>query len=47
MQVPQNYCLEVGQFGRCVEGKEKPAVSREFSIINAGIIDDILKEIEY
>ena len=47
VQVPQNYCLEVEQFGRCVEGKEKPAVSREFSIINAGIIDDILKEIEY
>lgn len=47
VQVPQNYCLEVEQFGRCVEGKEKPAVSREFSIINAGIIDDILKKIEY
>lgn len=47
IRVPQNYCLETEQFGRCVAGEEKPAVTKEFSITNAGIIDGILKEIGY
>lgn len=45
--VPQNYRLEVEQFGRCVAGEEQPAVTEEFSLANARVIDKILKEIGY
>lgn len=47
VSVPQNYRLEVEQFGRCVTGDETPAVSKEFSLANARMIDRILKEINY
>ena len=47
ISVPQNYRLEVEQMGRCVEGKEKPAVTRGFSLANARMIDAILEEIGY
>lgn len=47
ISVPQNYQLEVEQMGRCVEGLETPAVTKEFSLANARIIDRILKEIKY
>ena len=45
--VPQNYRLEVEQLGRCVAGEETPAVTKEFSLANARMIDQILKEIYY
>ena len=47
ISVPQNYRLEVEQLGRCVAGEETPAVTKEFSLANARIIDRILKEIGY
>ena len=47
ISVPQNYRLEVEQLGRCVVGEETPAVTKEFSLTNARIIDRILKEIGY
>lgn len=47
ISVPQNYRLEVEQMGRCVEGKETPAVTRGFSLANARMIDAILEEIGY
>ena len=45
--VPQNYRLEVEQLGRCVAGEETPAVTKEFSLANARMIDQILEEIGY
>lgn len=45
--MPQNYRLEVEQLGRCVAGEKMPAVTKEFSLANARMIDKILKEIEY
>lgn len=44
---PQNYRLEVEQMGRCIVGEEMPAVSEEFSIANARLIDKILSDIHY
>ncbi len=45
--VPQNYRLEVEQFGRCVSGIETPAVTKDFSLTNARIIDEIIENIGY
>ena len=47
VSVPQNYRLEVEQMGRCITESGTPAVSEAFSLKNAGIIDRILKEIDY
>lgn len=47
VSVPQNYRLEVEQLGRCVEALETPAVTEEFSLANARVIDRILEEIGY
>ena len=47
VSVPQNYRLEVEQFGRCVEGTETPHVTPAFSLANARTIDRILAEINY
>lgn len=47
VQVPQNYRLEVEQFGRCITEGETPAVSEAFSVANARIIDRILESIGY
>ncbi|MCR5410698.1 MAG: Gfo/Idh/MocA family oxidoreductase [Lachnospiraceae bacterium] len=43
----QNYALEIEQFGRCIEDKEKPHVSEEFSIKNAELLDMILEKTDY
>ena len=43
----QNYCLEVEQLCRAIGGEETPAISPEFSIKNAGVIDAVLKDIGY
>lgn len=42
-----NYRLEVEQLGRCVLEGEKPRVSRDFSLMNARVLDGILREIGY
>ncbi|MBR6090827.1 MAG: Gfo/Idh/MocA family oxidoreductase [Anaerolineaceae bacterium] len=42
-----NYALEVEQLGRCIENKEKPHVSQEFSIKNAELLDSLLKAAGY
>lgn len=45
--VPHNYSLEVEQLGRCILQGEQPHVTPEFSIRNAELLDQILKEIGY
>lgn len=47
IEVPQNYRLEVEQFGRSIAENEMPAVTEEFSLKNARLVDRILKEIGY
>lgn len=43
----QNYMLEVEQLGRCIEKGEHPHISSEFTIKNAEVLDEILKQIGY
>ena len=45
--VPQNYALELDQLNRCILFGEKPHITPEFSIMNAELIDTVLKEIEF
>ena len=47
VDTPQNYKLEVEQLGRCILEGEKPYVSNEFTLLNARVMDRILKEIKY
>jgi len=47
VKAEQNYTLEVEQLGRCIENGEKPHVSPEFSVKNAGLMDRIFAEIGY
>ena len=47
IDTPQNYGLEVEQFGRCIREGEEPHVSHEFTLKNARLMDRILKEINY
>ena len=47
VDTPQNYRLEVEQFGRCIREGEKLHVSHEFTLKNARLMDRILKEINY
>ncbi len=47
VSVPNNYRLEVEQFGRCIENGESPHVSETFSVENIMTIENILKEIGY
>lgn len=42
VECPNNYTLEIEQFGRCILSGEKPAVSLESSLRTARIIDAIL-----
>lgn len=42
-----NYQLEVEQLGRCIDGGETPHVSRDFSMLEARVMDRILAEIGY
>ncbi len=42
---PDNYMLEVEQFGRCILQGEKPLVSFEESIRNEKVIDEALRQI--
>ncbi len=43
----QNYRRETEQLGRCIENGESPFVSPDFSIKNAKLLDEILKQIGY
>lgn len=47
VDVPQNYALEVEQLGRCIAGEETPHVSKEFSLMNARVLERILEKIGY
>ena len=47
VDTPQNYGLEVEQFGRCIRDGEKLHVSHEFTLKNARLMDRIIKEINY
>ena len=41
---PDNYMLEIEQFGRCILFGEAPLVSREETLLNARILDRMLQE---
>lgn len=43
VQVPNNYCLEVEQLGRCICGEETPYVTEAFSTDLADTVDRILE----
>ena len=45
--VPNNYMLEVEQLSRCILTKEKPHVSRDFSLRVSRVSDRILKAVGY
>ncbi len=47
VDVPNNYMLEIEQFGRCISDNEMLAVTEKISIGNAGIVDQVLNMIEY
>lgn len=47
VQVLQNYRLEVEQLGRCILNGEQPHVSKEFSCMNARVLDKVLDAIDY
>lgn len=47
VEVPNNYCLEVEQLGRCIAGEEKPYVAEDFSVALADTVDRILEGIGY
>ncbi|MBM6685370.1 Gfo/Idh/MocA family oxidoreductase [Faecalicatena contorta] len=41
---PDNYMLEIEQFGRCILEGEKPLVSKEETLLNARILDRIFED---
>lgn len=45
VSVPNNYMLEIEQFGRCILDGEKPLVTYDDSIGNADVIDQALAQI--
>ena len=47
VSVPQNYSLEVAQLGRCILGEETPYITREFSLTNSKVLEQILHKIGY
>ena len=47
VEVPNNYCLEVEQLGRCICGEEEPYVTEGFSVSLADTVDRILDGIGY
>ncbi len=42
---PQNYMLEIEQFGRVITGQEEPLVSREETLRNAAILDMVFADL--
>lgn len=47
VSVLHNYRLEVEQLGRCITDGEKPHVSKEFSVRNIKVIEQIIKAMGY
>ncbi len=47
LDVPNNYKLEIENFGRAVAGEDTPYVTEAFTFKNAALLDAILKEIDY
>lgn len=47
VHTPDNYGLEVAQFGKCIAGEETPHVSNAFTIMNAKVLGRILEAIGY
>ena len=47
VEVRQNYALEIEQLSRCIEGTEKPHISREFSEKNAALLDRLFEAMGY
>lgn len=47
VEVPNNYCLEIEQFGRSIRGEETPYLTEEFSVSLAETVDRVLGEIGY
>ncbi len=47
VSAPQNYSLEIEQFGKCILSGETPYVTPEFSVKNSELMDMVLKEIGY
>lgn len=47
VEVPNNYCLEVEQLGRCICGEETPYVTEQFSCDLADTVDQILDKTGY
>ena len=41
---PDNYMMEIEQFGRCILEGEKPLVSKEETLLNARILDKAFEE---
>lgn len=42
-----NYCLEIEQMNRAINGEEPQYITPEFSVRNAKVMDAVLREIEY
>lgn len=47
VSVPDNYMLEIEQFGKCVAGEETPHVSNEFSMRTTKVIEETAKKMGY
>ena len=47
VSTPQNYRLEVEQLGRCITDGEQPHVTEAFTLQNARLMEQILKQIGY
>ena len=47
VETPHNYRLEVEQLGRCILEGEKPHVTKEFSVMNSRVLEQILEAIHY
>lgn len=47
VSVPDNYSLEIAQFGRCIRNGESPYVPNEFSVMNGEVVRRIHEAIGY
>ena len=47
VSTPDNYGLEIEQFGRCITDGEIPFVSNDFTVMNAKVVEKIHKTIGY
>lgn len=42
---PDNYMLEIEQFGRCICGEEQPLITKEETLLNIRIMDMVLSDV--